>query len=129
MLGLDGTGGPATLRITTEWRQPGPDVPVSIGGYGFFGRLIDAEGTAAEFTIGESYVAELPAGRYELEVWTAAQSDAMSVEIVPGGTPRVHRDVGPVEALCSTSVDLAAGEVVDLVYRATVAKCEIVDGS
>lgn len=114
------------LRITSEWAQPGPGVALSIGGYASFGRLTSSDGGREEFELGESYRADVPAGTYHLELWTVSQSDAIGVEIVPNGTPRIHRDFGPVDAACEFDVVVQSGKTVELRYRATVGSRDIV---
>lgn len=117
---------PGAIVLRTEWVEPPPNEPISIGGYAFFGRLSGPGGPGPEFELTGEATSQVAAGSYLVDLWIRSQNDAIEMEEVPGGTPRMRRLFGPIEAVCSEEVVVPAGGEVRLVLRATVGHCEVI---
>ena len=119
------TPSPGSIVVRVEWIEPAP-AEERLGGFAFFARATGPDGPGAETEIrGElELLATAPAG-YLVEVWARHESDAVAMEDVPGGTPRTVRTFGAVDAACSIEVDVASGETIRLVMRATPGRCEL----
>ena len=96
------------VSVSVEYRQPSAGRPISIGGYAYFGEVLDVEGPVVdelELTPPVSAF-ELASGAYRLDVAVRPQSDAILVD-----DEGVHRSFGPVSARCTLNFTVTDAEL------------------
>jgi hypothetical protein len=126
LAGCAATGGSATadadgtLVIVAAYEEPPAGQPISIGGYGFFASIDDEP--EIEIPFDGSLRLPLAAGSHELVLRTRPASDMIVVN--ENGEP--EREFYEVSAECVETVDVPAGGVLEVTYRAAGGEaCEV----